>query len=66
MQRKAQIGLRLSEELRQKVEAEQAVIQDEHPGMRISLSDTVRILVVEALMQRQRNREDGHTSAEEK
>ncbi len=57
MPRKAQIGLRLSEELRQKVEAEQAIIQDEHPGMRISLSDTVRILVVEALERRRESRE---------
>jgi hypothetical protein len=57
MPRKAQIGLRLSEELRRKVEAEQAIIQDEHPGMRISLSDTVRILVVEALERRQEGRD---------
>jgi len=51
------MAIRVPEELKQRLEAEQARIKEENPDFQISLSGTVRMLVKEALDRREEQRQ---------
>ncbi len=56
MPRDPLIAIRVPEDLKQRLEAEQARIKEENPEFQISLSGTVRMLVKEALDSRDEKR----------